>query len=932
MSDYDEDIDEDDFLAAAQNIEEAAKPITPSRIPGRSYAQLDLFGRRTENSQSSQRSLCRSSSRTFDEPPTHHEIDCEAARSWIYPTNLGFRDYQYNITQKALFQNILVAVPTGLGKTFISSCVMLNYYRWFPKAKIIFMAPTKPLVAQQIEACLRVCGIPRSATARLTGQQNKETRADAYETRRVFFATPQTIQNDLKSRLLDRKSVVCLVVDEAHRTSGAYSYGEVVKLIREENKSLRILALTATPGGDMETVQNVVNTLCISKIEIRTEESMDVQRYINRKHINTHVLSLSKEILEYQDLYCKVMRPFFEKVKPLNLYQIYDLSALTPFACMQAKETYRTSSAFNQHAQPIRQMYLGYLSYLASISYALTLLLQHGIEPFYNYLFAKREDILKKGNKVGKMDSLLLNSPEFKQIMSRIEETKDLPTFQGHPKLPRMTGIVIDHFVRAQDSSTQTRAMIFVTYRDSADVIVKTLNHHRPLCNATVFIGQAAAKKGGGVGMSQKEQLKTIEMFKNGQHNILVATSIGEEGLDIGDVDLIVCYDSSSSPIRMLQRLGRTGRKRDGSIAILLVCGKEEQSWQRASDSYRTMQQKIANGEGLDLCDGDQSPRIIPRDTLPFCRKETVDIPEENLCDIGKSPLKKRRAVPVKKRAKTFHMSDDVETGFVTAGMISQKLTSKRLPPEIELEPEYPLIPESSILGLLTTEQELELDKIYRSGVAENAAMEPFCVDDHMNHIRLPVLTRTANCGLLTHRIADLIRKIHEIDGSITVQYQNELSADDNNISLPVSVINSKANLKTKPSVRPGMFSTAPSEVGKLVMGKRRGLTEVSTNIAKRTLSSFKSARALMKDSISVSGDSDMIEIITDTPPDDDLIESKSTKRKSDEVDMSTSDDEELPSLSQALTSGFSSSKHSDGKLNSAKKQKHVIMNDDGDY
>lgn len=40
--------------------------------------------------------------------------------------------------------------------------------------------------------------------------------------------------------------------------------------------------------------------------------------------------------------------------------------------------------------------------------------------------------------------------------------------------------------------------------------------------------------------------------FQKGEYNVLVATSIGEEGLDIGDVDLIVCYDSHSSPIRMV--------------------------------------------------------------------------------------------------------------------------------------------------------------------------------------------------------------------------------------------------------------------------------------------------------------------------------------------------------------------------------------------
>ena len=56
-----------------------------------------------------------------------------------------------------------------------------------------------------------------------------------------------------------------------------------------------------------------------------------------------------------------------------------------------------------------------------------------------------------------------------------------------------------------------------------------------------------------------------------------MATCVGEEGLDIGEVDLIVCFDAHASPIRLVQRMGRTGRKRDGRIVILVTEGKEEQ-------------------------------------------------------------------------------------------------------------------------------------------------------------------------------------------------------------------------------------------------------------------------------------------------------------------------------------------------------------------
>lgn len=72
-------------------------------------------------------------------------IDRIEAQTWIYPTNKEKRDYQYNIVQRALFNNVLVALPTGLGKTFIAAVVILNYYRWFPTGKSKSLAYSQPV-------------------------------------------------------------------------------------------------------------------------------------------------------------------------------------------------------------------------------------------------------------------------------------------------------------------------------------------------------------------------------------------------------------------------------------------------------------------------------------------------------------------------------------------------------------------------------------------------------------------------------------------------------------------------------------------------------------------------------------------------------------------------------------------------------------------
>jgi len=105
--------------------------------------------------------------------------------------NTNYRDYQYSIVQKALFDNTLVVLPTGLGKTFIAAVVMYNFHRWFPRGKIVFMAPTKPLVAQQIQACTCIMPLPKSDLSEMTGMIAPEKREGEWNSKRVFFVTPQ---------------------------------------------------------------------------------------------------------------------------------------------------------------------------------------------------------------------------------------------------------------------------------------------------------------------------------------------------------------------------------------------------------------------------------------------------------------------------------------------------------------------------------------------------------------------------------------------------------------------------------------------------------------------------------------------------------------------------------------------------------------------
>ncbi|KAG7466448.1 hypothetical protein MATL_G00164860 [Megalops atlanticus] len=230
-------------------------------------------------------------------------FDRSSAEVWIYPTNYPVREYQLKISEKALFENTLVCLPTGLGKTFIASVVMYNFYRWYPSGKILFMAPTKPLVAQQIEACYKVMGIPQGHMAELTGSTQAQMRRELWRSRRVFFLTPQVMVNDLSRATCPASQVKCVVIDEAHKAQGNHAYCQVIRELRSQTEQFRILALSATPGGDTAAVQQVISNLLISHIELRSEESPDIQAHSHQRSLEKAVVPLGDMLLGYQARY-----------------------------------------------------------------------------------------------------------------------------------------------------------------------------------------------------------------------------------------------------------------------------------------------------------------------------------------------------------------------------------------------------------------------------------------------------------------------------------------------------------------------------------------------------------------------------------------------------------------------------------------------------
>ncbi|CAK7220047.1 3'-5' DNA helicase [Sporothrix curviconia] len=647
----------------------------PLRIPSQqSFRQTTLYGDTLE-AESTQVTHMPNHAFVSDRPPekpTHHKIDKEAMKTWVYPTNLGvIRDYQFNIVKSSLFNNTLVALPTGLGKTFIAATVILNFYRWMTDAKMIFVAPTKPLVSQQVEACLNIAGIPRSDTTLLTGETPPQLREAEWANKRLFFMTPQTLQNDLSKGYADPKSIALLVIDEAHRSTGDYAYVKVIGFMRRFTNSFRVLALTATPGSSVEAVQEIIDNLGMSHVEIRTEDSIDIRQYVHNRDIERLTMEPSFEMRCVQELFSKALKPFCDKLTQQGIWFGRDPMSLNTFSLLKAQRDWMAGPGRHVN-QGTKFMIMATLALLKTLAHSIKLLNFHGIKACYDNLAGLRAEA-EKDEKGSKYRKQFFRDPDFQEMMMTIERWMREDGFESHPKLTFLKEQLHDHF-KDQPPGSNTRAIVFNEFRDSAEDIVRTLNRGIPNVKASIFVGQADSKRS--AGMKQKAQIEAIKRFKSGEFNVLVATSIGEEGLDIGQVDLIICYDASSSPIRMLQRMGRTGRKRAGRVLLLLMKGKEDDKFAEAQDKYSNMQKLVSEGSRFNFR-FDLSERIVPRDIKPEVDKRHVEIPIENTQDMSLPEPKKARGKLPKASKKKFHMPDDVETGFVTASTVGEEGQTK---------------------------------------------------------------------------------------------------------------------------------------------------------------------------------------------------------------------------------------------------------------
>ena len=449
-------------------------------------------------------------------------------KKYVKKNTLEKREYQTNLANQAIDENCIVVLPTGLGKTAIALQVIAEYLAK-GSGGVLFLAPTRVLITQHYE--FLKSNLTLDDVSLITGEDSLQKRTRLWNNS-VICATPEIAKNDFDRKIVSPDQFNLVIFDEVHRTVGDYAYSGIAQ--RFADKNVRLLGMTATLPSEKEKATEILTKLKISSVAERTEDSEDVKPYTQQTDTHWINIDLSTELKSIQHLLKLALNERYDTLKKngIRLAEQQSLSAL-----LRIRQFVLTQN--RRSAKP--------LFTAIRIHYALNILEAHGITPFLK--FCERAQA-KKGAGV---KELFESDENFTRAVCLARETQSKGI--EHSKIPKLKEII---------ESVPGKALIFSSYRDSVDVIFKNLTDMG--ISAGILIGKA-----GETGLKQKKQIETVQKFRDGVFRVLIATRVGEEGLDISEVNQVIFYDNVPSSIRFIQRRGRTGRKDSGKLVVLIA-------------------------------------------------------------------------------------------------------------------------------------------------------------------------------------------------------------------------------------------------------------------------------------------------------------------------------------------------------------------------
>lgn len=462
------------------------------------------------------------------------------------------REYQQKIFETCREKNCLVVLPTGIGKTLVALMLSIHRLKQFPESKVLFLAPTRPLAEQHFAYFQKHLPELFAELTLFTGKVSAKKRRKLWDNSDIIFSTPQCVGNDLKNNLYNLTEISLLIEDECHRCLKNYAYTDIAKRYKEQAEHSKILGLTASPGADKKTITKIANNLGVEAIEVRTRESSDVKPYLQELRTEVIKLDFPQELEEIRAPLKELHDKKIEELKnrrllfqPASKRNILELQRKIMTMISTGNRNFNVLAGASACAQVIK------------LQYCLELLETQTLFSLQRYL----KEIFKQAEQnKSKAVKQLIKQPSFNQAY--VKTTELIAKNIENPKLLVLKDLIEEELKKSKIK----RIIVFSQYRDTIVKICKTLNEIKGV-NARVFVGQMKKNE---TGLSQNEQKEMIKDFSLGKINVLVSSSVGEEGLDIPEVSAVIFYEPIPSGIRQIQRRGRTARLKPGKLLVLM--------------------------------------------------------------------------------------------------------------------------------------------------------------------------------------------------------------------------------------------------------------------------------------------------------------------------------------------------------------------------
>ncbi len=482
------------------------------------------------------------------------------------------RKYQVELATPGIQgHNYICVAPTGTGKTLVAALVIASHLQQNKhkgNCHVMFIVNTKPLADQQTGKIKEYISNVKVET--YTGEVEKRV-ADSFKENNVSVCTAGKLLDELRQGLLDFSKFSMMVFDECHHTRKSHPYAELMKMYLEKkmdgelDSSMQIIGMTASPGAgenptldEIKTIDHLVKLMALldakGGIKMVRENSQELQECRKSSTFTRKIMkprNISKD-------------PFITEIIDLMRRIEADLGLPDIKSCTFEKWSQRYEARVQKVMQPLEMSPMKkYRDYISGLK-----LLKGFCTALSLYMDLRAPDAIRE------MQELLELTEDAKATTKELEWKRATAALIGYLRglpvreNPMLTGI--RDIFKEKFEGGESRAIIFVRTKKHTKGMEEWISQDPDLkrlgISPGILTGHTSEK--GGSGMTKVEQKDAMQKFYNGEVNVLIATSVAEEGLDVPECNTVIRYQHVSDEIAKVQTEGRARAENSSGYTI----------------------------------------------------------------------------------------------------------------------------------------------------------------------------------------------------------------------------------------------------------------------------------------------------------------------------------------------------------------------------